>query len=452
MSITTRSPRNMDLSSKATAPHVGPGSYESHGSIMVKGETPFPFNVTAARDWAVPPDFPGPADYHPDIPRLSIHGGTATMNSVTPRQSFEIHHGPSPANYQHLSDWQKSLEKGRRRTREPFSSRSPRTVDVKSPFNSTPADYDLHPTYEKGREITRSKRFYSSDNGVPGPGQYNTGRAPRRRNGLPSHEFLSTSNREIFQKPDTLVDTPGLGFESWKEPKGFAPFGSKSRHKNFWGIRKTPGPGQYNVQSARQIRRNSAPFGNRGPREWVSPNDNPGPADYKLPSKKKRKDDPDKPFLQRAPRFEKFVVHNPNAPGQYEIDTSDVVKRTRTLEVPSPPFKSSCDRNPYPVKETPGPGIYSPEKGEKLGDTHKLRRCMDGTERAKEGTFIGQPLPKTPGPGRYKPELHSPREPDCYIRVGQRSSIVRNTCAPSPERYNTATDMIKPSLNVTYSV
>ena len=80
---------------------------------------------------------------------------------------------------------------------------------------------------------------------------------------------------------------------------------------------------------------------------------------------------------------------------------------------------------------------------------------MDGSERYKEGTFIGQPINDAPGPATYNPERKPSKrigDPGGYWPHSERGSWVRNTCAPSMEKYNVAGDMLKPSLNVTYSV
>jgi hypothetical protein len=337
-----------------------------------------------------------------------------------------------------------------------MSSRSPRSFEP-GPFSTaTPADYNLRPRYAHGVRLGQSARggFYDRRDG-PGPADYDVSKRAPRRKGLPTREFLSSGPREIFAPTGSGVDTCGLGQDEWALPKGFAPFGSKARNRHFWQSKRTPGPGQYDVETLRTHRRSSAPFGVRGPRAWGEGNPNPGPGAYRPEGERQFDDDESRPFGQRAPRFEKVYRDNPNAPGQYETNIRDVVHRLRAVQQPSSPFSYSGDRNPFPADPTiPGPGRYSPELGTTKSDSRKLKPCIDGSERAKPGTFIGNRISDAPGPGAYAPENTPPamREVGGYIRRGPRSSFVRNTCAPSPERYDVEPGMLKPSLNVTYSV
>ena len=453
MSITSRAPRKVNWASNATDPTVGPGSYETTEGIIAAADSPFPFLTTAARFKDNPNGNPGPADYHPEIPRLDIRGGGCMMRSGSPRKGFDTIDSPAPCTYQRLQSWDKDAA-GRRGN---MSSRSPRPfLDIKTTYTATCADFDLRPGYDRGAQIAKSGRgaLYRIDNN-PGPGAYNVA-PPKTRNprskGLPSHEFLSSAERHVFcDRP--LVDYDGRSQEQWAKPKGFAPFGVKAKRKAIWNTNKVPGPGQYDVESPRKFRRSSAPFGVRGPRDWEKPNDNPGPGAYKTGGKRKFKDDSARPFGQRAPRFTNFYSDNPNGPGQYDVDTSEQLKRMRAAESESPAFKYSDDRNPFKGDPTvPGPGMYSPEIGEAMGQTHKLRRCIDGTERIKPGTFIGHRINDAPGPGAYDYEKIKPRISGGYVPHTKRTEWCRNTCAPSPEKYHTEGSLMKPSLNVTYSM
>ncbi|OHS96193.1 hypothetical protein TRFO_10124 [Tritrichomonas foetus] len=462
MSITTRSKRNLDLASKSTAPTVGPGSYETNDNgIVMKDDSPYPFLTTAARFKDNPNGNPGPADYHPEIPQLNIKCmGVKSMRSVTPRKSWDIIDSPDPCLYQQINDWdQHGLVNGQRRPRMPFSSRSPRDFGVfgRPDHENSPGDYNLRPGYEKGVQIPKSSRPIFKPNGNPGPGAYEVSRGRAPRNKLPSHQFLTSGERNIFPVSDSIADRPGLGHDDWALPKGFAPFGSKARKQNFWADKKkTPGPGAYRPEKDRSFSPNSAPFGVRGPRNWQEPNDNPGPGSYKLDGKRKFKDNPDLPFNQRSARKPFWGGGNPVGPGAYDVDRQDQVKALRKLESPSPSFLTGGDRNPFKGDPTvPGPGKYSPEKGHSQSEQHKLRRCIDGSERYKEGTFIGQPINDAPGPATYNPEREPtkrPGDPGGYWPHSKRGSWIRNTCAPSMEKYNVAGDLLKPSLNVTYSV
>ncbi|OHT05861.1 hypothetical protein TRFO_26299 [Tritrichomonas foetus] len=455
MSITSRAPRNLNLASKSTDPHVGPGTYETYSGLIVQNDSPYPFLTTAARFVDNPNQNPGPADYNPVIPTLDLHGGGCMMRSVTGRKYFDIGDAPDSCKYQHLKNWEDDLKGNQRRPRAPMSSRSPRSFEPKPYMDATPADYNLRPSYEKGVQIPKSARPVEKFNDNPGPGAYETSKAPRRKKNIPSHQFLSARPREIFPVSDSIIDNPGLGHDEWKRPrKSSAPFGSKAKKQNFWASKKTPGPGQYDVEYKRKHRKSSAPFGNRGPRDWAPPNDNPGPGSYKDNIKRKFKDDPDRPFGQRAPKYPKFTCDNPTGPGQYNVDAGDVITQMKKVSSNTPSFKISTDRTPFKGDPTiPGPGMYSPDIGIKQSDNHKLKRCMDGSERYKEGTFIGNPINDAPGPGRYNPEKpEKRRDKGGYMPHTKRGSWVRNTCAPSPEKYHVENSLVKPSLNVTYSV
>lgn len=460
MSITSRSKRNLDLASHSTSPTVGPGSYETNDNgIIQKDDSPYPFLTTAARFKDNPNGNPGPADYDPSIPQINVKCmGSSTMRSVSPRKSFDTIESPDPCQYQHIENWKRNQAKVQKSTRMPFSSRSPRDFGEKPDHETGPGDFNLRPTYEKGIEIPKSARTIYKPNGNPGPGSYEVSKSNRSKKQLPSHQFLASSDRNIFPVSDSVADHAGLGHEDWKLPQGFAPFGSKARKQNFWASKKTPGPGQYNVSSSRDASPSSAPFGVRGPRGWIDGNENPGPGSYKTESKRKFRNNPDTPFNQRSVR-EPFWGNNGNkniGPGSYDVDTQETLKSLKKLESPTPSFLTKGDRNPFKGDpNSPGPGRYSPERGEIVSEQHKLRRCIDGSQRYKPGTFIGQPISEAPGPATYSPEREPtkrPGDPGGYWPHSKRGSFVRNTCAPSMESYNVAGDLLKPSLNVTYSV
>jgi hypothetical protein len=83
-----------------------------------------------------------------------------------------------------------------------------------------------------------------------------------------------------------------------------------------------------------------------------------------------------------------------------------------------------------------------------------LQPCIDGSERIKEGTFIGFRINDAPGVGTYDPDKRAPRrkgDAGGYWPYGQRTAFGKDTGAPSPDKYANPPDMLKPSLNVTYS-
>jgi hypothetical protein len=457
MSITVRSPRVINFAVNATDPMVGPGSYDILPAIVPQTDSPIPFQATAARFREEVNPNPGPADYNPKTPSLSVHGSGTGMRSITPRQSWQIIESPDPCNYQHIKNWERSKNGGQLRPREPMSSRSPRALEPRAFSKATCADYNLRPDYEKGTTIGQGSRgplFKVTDN--PGPADYQFElRAPRWKR-LPTHEFLANGDRELWPNAKSLAESCGLSHDGWGLPKGFAPFGSKAKHKSIWGIKKTPGPGQYKIDSGKRAKKSSAPFGARGSREWISSNDNPGPGAYRPDSSRRVISDETKPFGGRAPRFEQYGLDNPLGPGQYEAGVGEVVAHLKLKDLPSPQFKHSSERSPFQWgPSTPGPGKYSPEIGARQAASHKLKTCIDGTTREKPGTFVGQYLNDGPGPATYSPEgglTRKPGDPGGYWPHSPRSTFVRNTCAPSPERYSVTPDMVKPSYNVTYNV
>jgi hypothetical protein len=177
------------------------------------------------------------------------------------------------------------------------------------------------------------------------------------------------------------------------------------------------------------------------------PNDNPSPAHYDVDVPPKWADLTDKPFLQRAPRFDRVRQNNEwTAPGQYEIDTGTELDRAKLAEVPSRVFKTSTDRTPFPVHSiSPGPARYSPN----LSQDYKLKKCMDGIERSPPGTFVGQKLVDTPGPGNYSPERCDRKLGGSggYIGVGKRYAFDGRKDTVSPAKYDVSRSFINPSMN-----
>ena len=73
MSITTRSPRNFSLILEGTPSNIGPGSYEVPALISTPDPSPYPFNSTTLRMKEIEEERPGPADYHPVVPKLNLY-------------------------------------------------------------------------------------------------------------------------------------------------------------------------------------------------------------------------------------------------------------------------------------------------------------------------------------------------------------------------------------------
>lgn len=455
MSITTRSPRKINFASHTTDETVGPGSYETNtDSINLKTDNGIPFLSTTAREHPVADWRPGPGQYNPEIPQLEIHGGGSTMRSVTGRKFFDIYDVPAPCEYSQISDWSEEKSKGMRRMRCPMSSRTPRQIFTdKAQGEQSPADYDLHPPIEAtASEFGKDTRFKSLANSVPGPGAYFS--QSKQNKMLPNSVFVSASAREVFPKSEQ-ADQVGLGHNTWSTPKGFAPFSTKQKKKSMWILNRNPSPDTYKITRLGEEMRTKQPsFGSTAHRDIYTITNNPSPAEYDIKGKiKPVKEKEDSPFLQRSPRF---PYHEPDynvPPGAYELGVGDQINRMKLLDQQSPSFKCSIDRNPYKVKTgVPGPADYTPAKSLVLTD-HKLKRCMDSINRSPEGTFIGQKLLTTPSPDSYSPTQveKKPGQMNGYMPHSPRMKFTRDTCAPSPDTYNLRTELVKPSLNVTYS-
>lgn len=448
MSITTRSPRKMNWEAKTTDPIVGPGSYELPGGIKSPAEALIPFNSTAARERLNHDETPGPTHYSPIQPNHSLRMIGSTMTSVTPRQCFPTIESPCPTEHAGINKWSSPVSS----RRPPMSSRTPRELFQASPLKASPADYDLSPKLNRGVVMSREMRFRAPPEECnPGPGEYNPEQEfVRPEKKIPSAIFASQTPRAIFKSTDAIVDRDGLPQESWEIKKSGAPFGSRSKRPKFWSFQKSPGPADYSPNYEHKISKSSAPFGVRSDRSSFVENANPGPADYNITPKKKVVNGNSSPFLQRSPRFGKTQENNEfTAPGQYECDVERDIHTAKIRSVASPAFKYSADRTPYQVTQNPGPGVYSPERGDAMARSHKLKRCIDGTGRGDEGTFLGEKLKETPGPGNYEHDPPELRSSGGYMRHSPRK-IFDTSKTPGVGTYNLSGSLLKPSLNVTY--
>jgi hypothetical protein len=221
------------------------------------------------------------------------------------------------------------------------------------------------------------------------------------------------------------------------------------KRRRLFTIEKLPGPSDYDVEGGRNLPPIQAPFGTRGPRSVYVTNSNPSPVDYQVEVGSRPRDLGIAPFLSRGPRFERVRQNNPHtSPGQYELGITDEARRARLWDIASPVFKMANDRNPFPVRENaPGPGEYSPDRTV----DYQLKRCMDGIERSKPGTFIGQEIKKTPGPGAYEVDGEKVVGGG-YIRQGERRLFDLAEKAPPPGTYEVAGSFVKPSFNRLFPV
>ena len=261
---------------------------------------------------------------------------------------------------------------------------------------------------------------------------------------------MTNAERDIFKTPDWVVDYDGLSQKEWKLPNAGAPFGSRMKRQNFWPKSTTPAPCAYNVTSDRTFTQSAAPFmsGSARPGLWDG-NTNPGPADYKIEHKRRYRDTNSCPFFQRSARFQDYKPDYDACPAQYDVDTADKVKEAKLLQTPSPAFKAVYERDPYKVTtKTPGVGTYT------IGSprSHKLKHCIDGSERTKPNTIFGQPISDAPGPGKYEDVLPYRISGGVIAREGRRRPAQPGPEeTPGPVAYATNSSLFKPSLNVTYS-
>jgi len=451
MSITTRSPRNFSLILEGTPSNIGPGSYEVPALISTPDPSPYPFNSTTLRMKEIEEERPGPADYHPVVPKLNLYTNGVSMRSSSPRTSFILPETPSPAEYSSISEWKKLKSS----QREPMSSRSPR--NFRKDDNSIqcgPADHDIRFPMKKGHVIPKSARNNPKNFSSPGPGYYNSTELKPQTPNNPSPQFLSSESRDIFRIPKWASTSQDVGLEEWSiKSKNMAPFGSNARRKHFWSSSKTPSPCQYNAQTKKPVAPSVAAFGVGSERELYKYSDSPGPADYKVEHKRKFKDDQNRPFLQRSARFQSKPPEYTAEVGKYDITKSIEINREKKLSILSPAFKYNGDREVYKVDNTiPGVGYYYPEKSPR---NHKLKICIDGTERAKPNSFAGVVIQQTPSPADYTQNpVHVAFKSDTrvHIRNSKRMEFGLNTCSPSPDSYKVSGSMLKPTYNITYSL
>lgn len=451
-SITTRSDRFFDFAKSGTSEYIGPGSYDMPDLIKTPYESPYPFNSTAARFRGPPESTPGPSDYNPQLPRLSIHGGGAMMRSGSPRKSFDIHDGPSSADYGSHWDWRKNRPGISPSKRQQMDSKSPRAFNLAAPqyHVSSSADFDTRKPYDRKTTIPKTARYYRKEDPTPGPSDYNT-LSPRSFSPNKSPSFMSNAERDVFKTPDWIVDRDGLSQTQWKTPSKGAPFGSRQRHKSFWTKNNNPSPCQYNVTKSQEFRtQHAAPFNsgsNRG-NLWDG-NANPGPADYNIGHSRRYRDSNNAPFFQRSERFAVKPPEYEACVAKYNIEEGELLNKARKTSSPSPPFQISSPRDPYNVKDkNPGVGTYNLSRE----PDHKLRHAIGVAPRSKPNTIFGDPVNDAPGPGKYY-DLKSPRIPGGFIAKDGRKPLPNgpeNT--PGPVAYVSEFNMFKPSFNVTYSM
>jgi hypothetical protein len=312
-------------------------------------------------------------------------------------------------------------------------------------YDATPADHAISPLMDRGCCFGHDTRFRSSATAVPGPGSYEC--PSKRSDGTTSFLFTSQVPRELFEREPLPIDSVGPGQRSWSFPRSSAPFGARAKRRSIWRLQRNPSPDAYRVGNRGAVPDMLAPFGFRQPRIVYAANDNPSPADYTLETPRRFCDLSERPFLQRAPRFEKPRQNNEfTCPGQYEADIREVADRARLRSLPHPVFRAAAARETYPVEPAaPGPGFYSPASA----DSHRLMCCVDSTTRSKPGTYIGQPIIPGPGPAAYSLPGFAPGR--AYIRHTDRKLFDEKVRAPAPDRYDVSGSMVKPSLNALFT-
>lgn len=446
MSITGRSPRNLNWASKSTDKDVGPGSYDLPPSFVPPFEQGIPFNSTSARDRVLLTEIPGPADYSPMFPAQTSRVVGSTMISSSPRVNFAVHGAPSPADHANQKLW---LARGGKRA--PMSSRTPRDLFVVNNATTSPADFDLAPPLSRGVHLGRDARFRYSYSRVPGPGAYNSHcEALRPEQEMPNSIFQSNVDRVVFKPTPGTVDSPGLGHDCWNTPEPSAPFGARTDgDRKLWTLSQNPGPADYRLRPT-PLREQRAPFGARSDRDFAIA-DGPGPAAYSIKNGGKVKPPTiETPFMQRAPRFERTRENNEfTAPGQYDISISDTVNRIRVMGSKSPAFRTNAERKVFDIVDGPGPR-YSLDAGEKAVQASKIRTRMDGAARMSEGTFIGEKIRDTPAPGVY--DVVKSGVGKAYIGRGPRTGFGGENGVPSPDAYEIGRSFVKPSLNRDFQV
>ena len=439
MCITSKAARNFTFGTLTTPDNVGPGMYNPSNKHD-RYHAPIPFGSTTRREifpTAEDTSNLAPGMYNPVyIPRIS-HSSLNFGKRSERKYFIDTQHNPGPANYSQLDDWTKGVHKVPK-------TAIPENIDTRVPFDITPlktaapgpGDYDVKPVDDKkGISFSQSRapqREPVYDNGIPGPGYYNT--EAKKQKLKPSPPFRgSTEERDIFDTKHAL-DGYMLEHKAWKaEEPSNRPFGGLTkRDLQFVKNNGVPGPGNYVLPSTimpKKVTKRSD-FGiDRDPYKGY-PVSYPGPGFYEVEKTKGKG-----VVIPKADRGSLFDVQKTPAPGQYDINEEYEIEAKEKRRIPNPAFKSSIDRDCLTSKEpNPGPAAYS-----------RLAKEPKSGMKFSKGKRFGNDETCTPGPDAYTLKDESKPAPS----IG-RSSVPkpRITNTPGPGAYgDVRCEMYKPSFN-----
>lgn len=241
---------------------------------------------------------------------------------------------------------------------------------------------------------------------IPGPGSYEV----HLRNESPSYS-PSRSQRTDFTKEKEHVPGPGSYYKVIREQLKGPKFSTASR-KSLNPVNDTPAPGTYELPNKLSEGPSFSLYGK--PRD-VQNITSPGPGSYN-------------PELKNADKSPSFSVSKskriPDAnqtipgPGSYEV------KRPSSAQ-PSYKFGSEAKSLSFRARnnQSPGPGTYN------------LKSTLSRLSFSMSAKFIDT-VKDTPGPGTYTPVL-SNRSPSYNIGKGQRHDFTRESKDnPGPGAYD----------------
>mmetsp|Transcript_23800 Transcript_23800/g.52403 ORF Transcript_23800/g.52403 Transcript_23800/m.52403 type:complete len:561 (-) Transcript_23800:148-1830(-) len=503
MAITTRSLRDCskNLQQKTSTGHLGPGQYFG-GNKRSAGPGYAPFSSLTARELAVPSQegVPAPGTYDP---KPSVSFESALPKKYVPFKASAARFGgsndmfrgtaenPGPGSYEVSSRGQRS---GRSRTmgsveEKPLMRilsapsipvlaqsfgydegpggrlvRMPVPNDIRGgvpgdsvgPDAYTPADNWCHqkaPAFSQSRAARTGPAPEKAVDG-PGPGTYEAGRSPpRRQYGRHSSNFASSVPRDVESKTRERVedDKPGPGqydamalFETAKvaskgRPREFQFFGSAvPRFERKQDQSEFPGPGSYAGKSNFGQQKSSL-FG-KGTGRDQSFNDfssapqaaNPGPGAYET----------DK---HSGPALEGEGPHN--------VASFSVKAAQGSLAFGA--FSRRFPRRPEKQAD-PGPGAYEakPAVASRRAGPHPTSSFRASSEPPKP-PHPRKPDPDAPAPWAYdpKPIAHTtnvvrvPSKQEGFLSAVQRFKPPGVDAKPGPGQYATQQQMVSKTFN-----
>lgn len=287
-----------------------------------------------------------------------------------------------------------------------------------------PGKYELKKSASQSAwKFGTAKRNKLVNKDVPGPGNYNV------RLKFPAGPAYSISSKAgLNDKSDNLF-TPGPGTYKpiTKEQKNYYTFGSKYKDNS---RDLTPGPGNYNLRSEKDLCVPSSIFGHEKRNELndSSTKLSPGPGRYEYNADVVNTRHPQYSFGREG----RLTKNSNDTPGPGTYQHKEYLGKEGSKISMSIKLKSSAS-----TENVPGPGRY--EINNKDLVFNKLPAIKIGT--AKRFSTLNSSMTNGPGPGAYN-DLNSiknirDKKPSWKIGTAGRTSLNENgLSSPGPGNYN----------------